>query len=166
MSEASSRDIDAIVALFQQSSWKEMRLTYGSTELFLSKDSNASFHVLGGAAPTEPTLPSGHRASVPARPVPQADPPPSATSGQIPDGWTVVRAPSLGTFYRAPKPGAQPFCSEGDAIGCDDELCLIEVMKLFTTVRAGVSGTVREIYAKDGDMVEFDQPLFLVEPHA
>lgn len=76
----------------------------------------------------------------------------------------MVKAPSLGTFYRAPKPGAAPFVATGSTIGADSELCLIEVMKLFTTLRAGTAGTIREIYASDGDLVEYDQPLFLVEP--
>src|SRR6267154_1689424 len=78
--------------------------------------------------------------------------------------WTVVRAPSLGTFYRSPKPGSPPYCEAGQFIGSEQELGLLEVMKLFTTVRSGVPGTVREILAKDGEMVEFDQPLFLIEP--
>jgi biotin carboxyl carrier protein len=84
----------------------------------------------------------------------------------IRDGWTVVRAPSLGTFYRSQKPGSPPYCEAGQTIGSQQELGLLEVMKLFTTVRSGVAGTVREILAKDGELVEFDQPLFLIEPDA
>lgn len=90
--------------------------------------------------------------------------PTTAARTDIPDGWTMVRAPSLGTFYRAPKPGAAPFVAIGSKVGADSELCLIEVMKLFTTLRAGTAGAIREIYASDGDLVEYDQPLFLVEP--
>jgi biotin carboxyl carrier protein len=77
-----------------------------------------------------------------------------------------VRAPSLGTFYSAPKPGAPKFADVGAQVEAQSELCLIEVMKLFTTMRAGIAGVVREIHVKDGDLVEFDQPLFLIEPNA
>lgn len=161
MSDVSHQDIDAIVALFQESNWEEMHLTLGGTELFLSKHPDAKLPGPQSASTPETAPAIGHRATVEASPVPRS----SATPSKVPAGWTVVRAPSLGSFYRAPKPGAAAFCAQGDTIGPEDELCLIEVMKLFTTVRAGVAGILREIYVKDGDMVEFDQPLFLVEPH-
>ena len=90
----------------------------------------------------------------------------AATTTDVPDGWTIVRAPSLGTFYRSPKPGAEPFVATGSKVGVESKLCLIEVMKLFTTLRAGTTGTIRQIYKSDGDLVEYDQPLFLVEPGA
>ena len=77
-----------------------------------------------------------------------------------------VRAPNLGTFYRAPKPGAPPYVAVGQKVEASTEVCLIEVMKLFTSVRAGVTGTVREVLAEDAQLVEFDQPLFLIEPLA
>ena len=78
----------------------------------------------------------------------------------------VVRAPNLGTFYRAPKPGAPPYVAVGQRVEAATEVCLIEVMKLFTSVRAGVAGTVREMLVEDAELVEFDQPLFLIEPLA
>jgi acetyl-CoA carboxylase biotin carboxyl carrier protein len=78
--------------------------------------------------------------------------------------WITVRAPNLGTFYRAPKPGAEPYVSVGQKVEADTELCLIEVMKLFTNVLAGVAGTVQQILVEDTELVEYDQPLFLIEP--
>ena len=93
---------------------------------------------------------------------------PSATvipQASIPDGLVVIRAPNLGTFYRAPKPGAPMYVELGQQIEPATEVCLIEVMKLFTPVPSGVRGVVREIRARDGQMVEFDELLFLVEPN-
>jgi acetyl-CoA carboxylase biotin carboxyl carrier protein len=84
----------------------------------------------------------------------------------IPAGMVAVRAPNLGTFYQAPKPGAPPYVEVGQKVDADTEVCLIEVMKLFTPVKAGVSGTVREICASDGQMVEYEQVLVIVEPDA
>lgn len=165
MANVSRQDIDALVALFQDSTWNEMHLAFGDTELFLSKDVNAAMPMSDAVSVPAPSakLPeTAHRGTVEARPVEAFNTEKSA--GRVPEGWIVVRAPSLGTFYRAPKPGADPFCSEGDRVSADDELCLVEVMKLFTTVRAGISGIVREIRVADGDMVEFDQPLFVIEP--
>jgi len=67
---------------------------------------------------------------------------------------------------RSPKPGAPPYVKLGQRIEPMTELCLIEVMKLFTTVFAGVTGVVRQVMVEDSELVEFDQALFLIEPDA
>lgn len=69
----------------------------------------------------------------------------------------------LGTFYRAPAPGEPPFVEVGDKVGADDTVCLMEVMKLFNSVKAGVAGTVVKIAAENGSMVEHGQTLILIE---
>jgi biotin carboxyl carrier protein len=76
-----------------------------------------------------------------------------------------VTAPNLGTFYRSPTPGAPPYVEVGQHVEADDEICLIEVMKLYTPVKAGVTGTVAEICVADGDMVEYGQVLAIIEPN-
>lgn len=96
-----------------------------------------------GVAPTKPAILAGTA-------------PVEATTG------TKVRAPLLGTFYSAPKPGEPPFVKVGDRVEPDTIVCVIEVMKLMASVPAGVSGTIAAIHVKDGDLVEFDQPLFTV----
>jgi biotin carboxyl carrier protein len=68
----------------------------------------------------------------------------------------------LGTFYRAPKPGEPPFVLEGSPVEPDTIIAIIEVMKLMNTVRAGVRGTVVEILARDGALVEYGEPLLRV----
>jgi biotin carboxyl carrier protein len=80
------------------------------------------------------------------------------------DGGEISRAPYLGTFYRAPKPGEASFVELGATVGAESELCLVEVMKLFTSVRAGIAGTIAHVLAVDGQMVEAGQPLFAIEP--
>jgi len=76
----------------------------------------------------------------------------------------VVASPMVGTFYRAPSPEAPPFVEVGSEVNVGDPLCIIEVMKLFTTISAEVSGTVREIGAENGKLVEFGQMLFVIKP--
>lgn len=165
--KVSGHDLEALLQLFEESGWKEMELRYGDTQLFLSKDPQ-SHH-------TRVTAASGAQAAVAPAPVASAVASAAPAGGgaaaevqerPVPPGWLVVRAPSLGNFYRAPKPGAPPFAELGMKVDAESELCLVEVMKLFTTVRSGVSGWVREIYAQDSQLVEFDQPLFLIEPDA
>ncbi len=74
-----------------------------------------------------------------------------------------IKAPLLGIFYRAPKPGAPPFVEIESVVTEDETVCLIEVMKLFNTVKAGVKGRVVKICAENNEMVEYNQTLFLIE---
>jgi acetyl-CoA carboxylase biotin carboxyl carrier protein len=72
----------------------------------------------------------------------------------------------LGTFYRSPKPGDAPFVEVGDKVETDSVVGIVEVMKLMNSVAAGVAGEVTAVHAQNGDLVEFDQPLFSVRPIA
>ena len=74
-----------------------------------------------------------------------------------------ITAPMVGTFYSAAEPGAEPFVKVGSKIDADSIICILEAMKLFTEVEADVSGEIVEILAKDGDLVEYGQPLFSVK---
>jgi acetyl-CoA carboxylase biotin carboxyl carrier protein len=85
-------------------------------------------------------------------------------SGPVPSHWVAVTAPNLGTFYRSPKPGVAPYVTVGQAVTADTEICLLEVMKLFTTVRAGTAGVVRRICVEDAVMVDYGAVLFYIEP--
>lgn len=75
----------------------------------------------------------------------------------------VVKAPIVGTFYRAPSPDADPFVDVGDSVSEGDVLCIIEAMKLMNEIECETSGTVQEILVEDAEPVEFDQPLFVIE---
>ncbi len=84
-----------------------------------------------------------------------------AVQGGSTDGLTVY-SPMVGTFYRSPSPEEAPFVEEGTKVSAGDPLCLIEVMKLFTTIEATIDGIVEAVLADDGKLVEFDQPLFVI----
>lgn len=82
----------------------------------------------------------------------------------IPDGVVAIRAPMIGTFYRAPAPHLPPFVEVGASVGPEDTVCLVEVMKLFNTIKAGVAGKVVKILAHNAATVRRDQILMLIEP--
>jgi acetyl-CoA carboxylase biotin carboxyl carrier protein len=82
--------------------------------------------------------------------------------GRADDGETIV-SPMLGTFYRAPAPGAAPFVEVGTRVEPDTIVCIIEVMKMMNSIPAGVTGTIAEIHAENSHLVEYAQPLFRVE---
>jgi acetyl-CoA carboxylase biotin carboxyl carrier protein len=168
-------DSEELIQLFELSDWQEFALRVGDCELFLSKNRDAG--VTWSAHGAHATVPAAAAASS----QPSAHVIPSEHSGtgqgpvQVPDspgkhqapvGCSVVTAPSLGTFHRAAQLGAAALVEVDSQVGKDTELCRIEVMKRFTTLRAGVAGTVREVYARDGELVEFAQPLFLIDTHA
>lgn len=90
--------------------------------------------------------------------------PAAAQNPQISESDEVVTAPMLGTFYRSPKPGEASFVEVGDKVGTDSVLCIVEAMKLMNSVSAGTEGEVTAILARDGDLLDFDQPLFAIRP--
>ena len=80
------------------------------------------------------------------------------------DTWATIKAPNLGTFWRRPQPGAPLFIKIGDTVEPVTTVCLLEVMKLFTQVKAGIKSRIARAMAQDGDMVEYEAPLFVIEP--
>ena len=165
MSEPTPEDIENLIEQFKRSDWKEMHLKTDTLEVFLSNDPAARAPVDPGASPVAPPAAAD---VVPGTAEAVATTPPAASTAPsqitIPEGMVAVRAPNLGTFYRAPKPGAPAYVEVGQQIDADTEVCLIEVMKLFTPVKAGVAGTVREVCVDDAAMVEFEQVLVIIEP--
>src|SRR5690606_10178031 len=100
---------------------------------------------------------------------PQAMPAAEAAGGAavpaapaIPEGHPVL-SPMVGTFYRAPQPGADPFVQVGDTVAEGDTLCIIEAMKLLNEIEADKAGRVKAILVENGQPVEFGQPLFVIE---
>jgi acetyl-CoA carboxylase biotin carboxyl carrier protein len=163
-------DIEQLIAEFEASGLRELHARRGDFEIYLSSDADAAG--LDGAAGTSGAPAAGAKVQQAAvsRPAPGA-PAPAASApaapkreASFPDGSVVVRAPYLGTFYRAPKPGAPAYVEVGQKVSQDSEMCLMEVMKLFTAVRANCNGTVQAVLANDGEMVMADQPLFVVIP--
>ena len=78
-------------------------------------------------------------------------------------GLTPIPSPIVGTFYSAPSPDSDDFVSVGDSVNADTVVCIVEAMKIMNEVKAEVSGTVEKILVKNGEPVEYGQPLFLVK---
>lgn len=156
-------DLESLIEIFNRSDWDEMHLEADGLEVFLSNNPNATGprHAVAPApAPAIAAVPVTVSALAGAAAAPQA----TSAAASLPPGMAGVHAPNLGTFYRAPKPGAAPYVEIGQRVEVDTEVCLIEVMKLFTPVRAGVKGIVRSVEVNDGQMVEYEQLLLVIEP--
>jgi len=162
--ELSEDDVLHILKLIDESKFDYFQLEVGELKITVSKGDPIP---IGSSAP-QPTAAPAPSPTV-ATPKPQPMP---ATSGPavaakpaaIPEGMVPITAPLLGTFYVAPEPGAPPFVKVGQQITEDTTVGLIEVMKVFNSVRATVSGTIVEVVAQNGQFVEFGQALFIVKP--
>lgn len=158
-------DIERILRVVDRLSDVEVRIECNDLKLHVRKFAGAD----PGAArslPSEPAAPSapsqGQRPSAQ-----QSDglvAHVQTSAAEIADGTVAIRAPMLGKFFRAPSPSEPPYVELGKRVAADDPVCLIEVMKLFTTVNAGVKGSIVSVPVGNGEMVEHGQVLFLVRP--
>jgi acetyl-CoA carboxylase biotin carboxyl carrier protein len=161
-SEKRLADLEILIDEFKRSGLRELQARHGDFEIYLSQDADAPGLGGGGGAPVVQVQRAASAAAAPVAAVAPAAPAPAAQA--VPEGAVVVCAPYLGTFYRSPKPGSPPYVEIGSEVSAESELCLVEVMKLFTAVRAGVAGKVVQVMASDGELVASDQPLFAVMP--
>lgn len=173
-SKLSQQDVQEILKLIESAEHvEEFSLKYGDLEVRLSRQSAplatqaSASTVQAGAAVASPPAPMSH---VPSNTAP-ASPKASATAtaptpapATVPAGMIAIKAPMVGTFYRAPSPGAPPFVNVGQQVAADATVCIIEVMKLMSSIAAGVAGTVAEIRVQDSEPVEFGQVLILIDP--
>ncbi len=93
---------------------------------------------------------------------PEGDTPAAATETE--NEYITIKAPMIGTFYRSANPESESFVNVGDTIGQGNTVCIIEAMKLFNEIESEISGTVIKILVDNASPVEYDQPLFLVDP--
>lgn len=148
-------EIAEIIKLIDSSSCDELIVETGDIKLVVRRNGAApgaaAEYVERGSAPVtvSPAAPQKVRGA----------PKVGAVAGQI-----EVTAPMVGTFYRAPNPEAPPFVDVGAVVGVGDPLCLIEVMKLFTTINAEAAGRIVQIGAENGELVEYGRALFVIEP--
>jgi len=156
--ELSEDDVLHILKLIDESKFDYFQLEVGELKITVSKGEPIALTSAPQAAAAPAVSPAPKPAAVAA---PKAAGPKAVA---IPDGMAPVSAPLLGTFYVAPEPGAPPFVRIGDAVTEDTTVGLIEVMKVFNSVRAGVKGVVVEAVVQTGQFVEHGQTLFLIKP--
>jgi acetyl-CoA carboxylase biotin carboxyl carrier protein len=110
-------------------------------------------------------------APAPSAPAPTNTPAPAAAAPAAPaekadddSKYVAIKSPMIGTFYRKPSPDKPAFVNVGDDVNKDTVVCMIEAMKLFNEIEAEMTGKIVKVLVDDGDPVEYDQPLFLVDP--
>ena len=159
-----ARDIAEITRLLEDSSFDELELEVDGLKIHLRRSQNGLESSTSSRAASETRAQSSSRPFADSGSAPEGSGKP--TSAPLPPGCEPVRAPLLGTFYRAPKPGAPAFVDVGASVEPDTIIGIIEVMKLMNTVRAGMHGVVREVRARDGMLVEYGETLMAIEKRA
>lgn len=147
------RKLKTLIDLVGESDIAELEITEGEDKVRIVKATpvHAMAAPVSYAVAPAPAAAHGMAAAEPVAPV----------AAPVPQG-EVVKAPMVGTFYRAPSPGASPFVEVGQTVKEGQPLCIIEAMKLLNEIEADKSGVIKEILVDNGDAVEYGQPLFLI----
>lgn len=150
------RKIKKLIDLIQESDVSEIEISEGEESVRISRHSSApaqavSYHI-PSAPPAAPAAPLAADA---------AESTPAVAAG--PDLSKAVRSPMVGSFYRSPSPEAPAFVEVGQKVSVGDVICIIEAMKMFNQIEADRSGTIKAILVENGQPVEYDEPLFIIE---
>lgn len=174
------QDLLQIVELIESSSqFAEFHLKIGDIELDLKRSTAASHGsaATGSGAPAaapgtvEPShhqrrgyLGGGEIVDIEALPGPAGEPARRGVPLAYPEGAILIKSPMVGTFYRAPEPGAKPFVEVGSQVESNTVTCIIEVMKLMNSISAGHDGMITHILVEDAEPVQYGQVLMVIEP--
>ena len=152
------RKIKKLIELLEESGIAEIEIKEGEEALRISRMPTGG-HAAAQLAPMPMALPAAPMVAPIAAAAPQA----AAPAAKAKANEHVITAPMVGTFYGAPSPGAKAFIEIGDEIKVGQVLCIIEAMKMMNQIESDKAGRVTSIMARNGDPVEFGQPLFVVE---
>jgi acetyl-CoA carboxylase biotin carboxyl carrier protein len=157
------KEVEELIRFVAKANVSEVELETKDVKLVI-KTNKAAEHVV--QVPVQ-QAPVAVAAPAPARPAAAPAPEAAAPAPKAAENanQTTIKSPMIGTFYRSPGPDKPPFFNVGDKIEKGKVICIIEAMKLFNEIEAEVSGTVVKVLLNDASPVEYDQPLFLIEPN-
>lgn len=154
-----SREIIDVLRTVRELGYRQFRLHHENLQLEASTDPGQASHApVVQASPAR--APNVDASAAPPQPAPMRE----RLSAAPRDGLVPIVAPMSGTFYRAPAPGAPPFVEVGSTVNANDVVCIIEVMKLFNSIRASTAGVIAEICADNESAIVAGQPVIWIEP--
>ncbi|MFA0154938.1 acetyl-CoA carboxylase biotin carboxyl carrier protein [Vibrio sp. F13] len=152
------RKIKKLIELVEESGISELEISEGEESVRISRNSTAPVAPVQYAAAPAPVAAAAPAAAAPAAAPVAAE----AAAPAVPAGHQVL-SPMVGTFYGAPSPDAKPFVKVGQSVTAGETLCIVEAMKMMNQIEADKSGVVTAILVEDGQPVEFDQALVIIE---
>ena len=153
-----AKEIQELIDYISNSGLAEVKIKTEEFELSIKKYAEGP-QVIHAAAPIAPPAPV---MAAPAPVAPVAAPAPAPTPA--PSNLLEIKSPMIGTFYLTPNPDSPAFVSEGSSVKAGQTVCIIEAMKLFNEIESEISGKIVKILVSNATPVEYDQPLFLVDP--
>lgn len=153
------RKLKTLIDLVSESGVAELEITEGDDRVKIVNRVGAA--PVAAAAPAVIATPAVASAAPAAAPAPAVAAEPAAAPVAAEDTRT-INSPMVGTFYRAPSPGAKPFADVGQKVKAGDTVCIIEAMKLLNEIETEYDGVIKEILVENGQPVEFGQPLFVI----
>jgi acetyl-CoA carboxylase biotin carboxyl carrier protein len=160
------KQIQELIKLINKSNIGEVTIEEKGFRITVKQKEEPVQHVIA-AAPVQAVQaaqPIAPQASAP-QPSASAQPErPKPAEAQAADNYVTIKSPMIGTFYRGSAPDKPPFVNVGDDIDHGKVVCIIEAMKLFNEIESEVKGRIMKVLVEDASPVEYDQPLFLVEP--
>lgn len=148
------RKVKKLIELVENSGISELEISEGEESVRISRHSKPDASFFQYAPAPQATMPTAPAAT--AAPAEAEEAAPAQPQGHV------VRAPMVGTLYRAPSPGAREFVEKGQQVNEGDVLCIIEAMKMMNQIEADKSGVIKEILVDNAEPVEYDQPLFVI----
>ena len=154
------KQIQELVKLVNKSNIGELSIEENDFKITIKQKEEPAQHF---AAPLQQNPQQQHQ-MLPPPPSPTQQVTKPETSNTKTENLLTIKSPMIGTFYRQPGPGKPIFVNVGDEVAVGQVVCIIEAMKLFNEIESEVSGSIVKVLVEDASPVEFDQPLFLVEP--
>ena len=154
------RKVKKLIELLEESGIAELEITEGEEKVRISRSGAVPAAPVTMNVQAAPAAPASAPIALPAASEPGVAPSDEANAG-LPAGH-VLKAPMVGTFYRASAPGAKPFVDLGQTVAVGEVVCIIEAMKLLNEIEADHAGTIKAILVENGQPVEYGQPLFVI----
>lgn len=153
------KEIQNLIKFVAKSGAQEVSLDTDEFKITIKTSSNEGVQVVHQVAAPAPAAPA-----VQAAPAPAPEAPAKTAAAEEDSKFVTINSPMIGTFYRRPSPDKDTFANVGDEIKPGSVVCIIEAMKLFNEIESEISGKIVKVLVDDQTPVEYDQPLFLVDP--
>lgn len=150
------RKIKKLIELLEESGVSEIEIREGEESVRISRNMSAQM-------PVQSPVPAQQYFAPSSEPLPAATTPAPAPAPVEKKNKKTINSPMVGTFYRSPAPGANPFVELGQTVNEGDVICVIEAMKMFNQIEADKSGVIAEVLVENGQPIEYGQPLFALE---
>ena len=159
------KQIQELIKMINKSNIGEVTIEEKGFRLTIKQKEEPAQHVISAPAPTQHfSMPAPAPSNTPSASPPQSTAEKTKPAEPVASNTITIKSPMIGTFYRSPAPGKPIFVEVGDEVAPGKVVCIIEAMKLFNEIESEVKGRIVKVLVEDASPVEYDQPLFLVEP--